>query len=120
MGTIPERRRGIGRFPFRSALLGAAAVAALAPARARADVDLWIADSGNWSDAANWSVGVPTSTADVFIIQNDSLDRTITYDYSCGPSDRRQQCNKDALSQLYLQCGFELLPQRRLVGCKHR
>jgi hypothetical protein len=86
MGRARVRRRGAGAFAFRGAVLSAAATAALAPARARAGAtDSWVADSGNWSIAGNWSIGVPTATADVFIVQSDLVDRSVTYDYA-GPS----------------------------------
>jgi hypothetical protein len=50
---------------------------------ASAATDNWIAGSSNWSNPANWSGDkVPGNFDTVLINDNDSVDRTITYDYT--------------------------------------
>ena len=46
--------------------------------------DSWTDGTGNWSLAANWSAGVPTSLS-VSISNNDAVNRTVTYDYTGSP-----------------------------------
>jgi hypothetical protein len=56
----------------------AAATAAAPPPLARAASDFWnIATSGNWNVAGNWTTGIPTNTADVFI--TNAGTKTVTY-----------------------------------------
>jgi hypothetical protein len=53
----------------------------LAPSRARAATDFWNTGSGNWNTALNWTSGVPTAGKDVYIVESDSVDRVVSYDY---------------------------------------
>jgi fibronectin-binding autotransporter adhesin len=53
---------------------------------ASAQTDNWIAASSDWNTASNWSLNaVPVAGDIVNVIDADSLDRTITYDYN-GPA----------------------------------
>jgi T5SS/PEP-CTERM-associated repeat protein len=65
----------------------AVVVLALSPATvAMAAVKNWIAGSGTWNTAGNWSpAGVPGAGDDVNIKPIDGVSRTITYDYP-GPA----------------------------------
>jgi hypothetical protein len=55
------------------------------PAASAASTDSWINASSNWNNPANWSLGaVPGTLGPVNISDDDTLNRTITYDYS-GP-----------------------------------
>lgn len=63
----------------------AAATALVSFSSAGAATDTWIAGSGNWSDAGNWSGGVPVNGSSVLIGETDGVARTITYDYT-GPT----------------------------------
>ncbi|MCX5670457.1 MAG: hypothetical protein NTU94_03945 [Planctomycetota bacterium] len=46
----------------------------------------WIADSGNWSNASNWSLGVlPQASDTVFLTRIDSINRIVTLDVSLPP-----------------------------------
>ncbi|HUB27237.1 MAG TPA: PEP-CTERM sorting domain-containing protein [Tepidisphaeraceae bacterium] len=71
--------------------LAAAAVAigAFSPqlqSPANAATDNWVADSSNWSNPANWSGDeIPGNFDTVLIDDDDSVDRTITYDYAGPP-----------------------------------
>jgi hypothetical protein len=63
-------------------LIAAAGVAGLGSSpRASAGADFWNAGDGNWSDPANWSSGVPGVSSDAYIVQNDAVARTISYDF---------------------------------------
>ena len=68
-------------FTLNRAILTAAGTAGLLPFRAEATGDNWNADSGNWNSAINWTNGIPVGGMDVNIVENDSTDRTIIYDY---------------------------------------
>src|SRR5438105_10780939 len=63
-----------------------AAMAASIPAvrRAQGSPDNWqtLIGSGNWNTAGNWTGGIPTNGADVFIVHNDATNRVVTYDYT--------------------------------------
>jgi T5SS/PEP-CTERM-associated repeat protein len=55
------------------------------PIVASAD-NVWIPDTGgNWSDAANWSTGVPVAGDFVDIEESDNIGRTVVYDYTGSP-----------------------------------
>jgi fibronectin-binding autotransporter adhesin len=57
----------------------AAVLAALAPASALAQS--WNTGSGNWSVAGNWNpMSVPADGGSAYIVNNDSVNRTVTYD----------------------------------------
>jgi hypothetical protein len=43
------------------------------------------AGSGNWSNPANWTGGVPQGGDAVYLIQSDAVDRVVTYDVAGGP-----------------------------------
>src|SRR5437868_3986789 len=47
--------------------------------------DNWIGTTGNWSVAANWDSGVPTSSLDAVI--NTAAAQTITFDSGAGATD---------------------------------
>ena len=68
-------------FTLNRAILTVAGTAGLLPFRAEATGDNWNADSGNWNSAINWTNGIPVGGMDVNIVENDSTDRTIIYDY---------------------------------------
>src|SRR5689334_6715118 len=60
-----------------------AAVVAAAPAGAQAQTSSWTHNaSGNWTVASNWVGGVPVDGSDIYIIHNDAISRTITYNYT--------------------------------------
>jgi hypothetical protein len=66
------------------AILIALAFLLFRPASASAD-DGWIpASGGNWSDAANWTTGVPVAGALVDVYGTDGVSRTVIYDFT-GP-----------------------------------
>jgi hypothetical protein len=73
---MPRKSQNIAR---RRALL-AAAIASAFPACARATN--WTDGTGNWSNPANWSAGVPTNGSTVNINETDGVSRTINYDYT--------------------------------------
>src|SRR5207302_258297 len=38
--------------------------------------------SGNWNVGGNWTAGVPVAGSDANIIENDAINRVVTYDYT--------------------------------------
>src|SRR4051812_35468116 len=67
----------------RAWLLGAAALAAMPTPWALGASSSWTFNgNGNWTLAANWLGGAPATASDAFIIHNDAINRTITYNYS--------------------------------------
>ena len=72
-----KRRNGRAR-----SWLVVAALAA-APASALAAKTTWtFSGNGSWTVASNWLGGTPVNGSDVFIRDNDAINRTISYDYS--------------------------------------
>jgi hypothetical protein len=63
-----------------TAILAASLLPALAPAQT---TDTWLGGTGNWSNAADWSSGVPTSTSNVFIGNGPSAVTIDTEIASC-------------------------------------
>ncbi len=61
--------------------------ACLFPAHALAQNDNWLGGSGFWSDASEWSAGVPTSSNNVFIDNGKAGASLVTINYNgaqCG------------------------------------
>jgi hypothetical protein len=81
-GYVPagptRRRRRHARLHAPATAVAAAATAAFFTLPTRAASDSWtLVTSGNWNVAGNWSAGIPTNTADVFITNAGS--KLVTY-----------------------------------------
>jgi hypothetical protein len=70
----------------RAAFSLAAAAAVIAPLPACAIDVNWQTGTGNWSTPSNWLLGVlPVNADDAFIMSNDAVNRTVTYDFADAP-----------------------------------
>src|SRR5438309_1212030 len=74
-----HRGRGLrGKTLNWAATLAAASLAG----RASGSPDNWNTGSGNWSNAGNWTAGVPGNSSDGLIVEADAVNRVVTYDYN--------------------------------------
>jgi hypothetical protein len=85
LGLSRAVQGNVGAVRRRGALtLAAAAVIAPLPVAAT-DVN-WQSGTGNWATPSNWIPGaLPVNADDAFIINNDAVDRIVTYDFADAP-----------------------------------